>query len=62
MKKCMLMFFLLLLSIIVATLYEKKDNKMIGHGLVDKEVALENTILGQNEAITGNERQSEAEE
>ena len=52
MKKCMLMFILLVLTIIIATMSERKDEKILSYSLTDKEVSLNNAILSQNDQGT----------
>ncbi|WP_299533987.1 hypothetical protein [Ulvibacterium sp.] len=53
MKKCMLMFVLLVLAIIIATISEKKDEKELSYSLADKEVSLNNSVLSQNNKDVG---------
>ncbi|WP_147415811.1 hypothetical protein [Ulvibacterium marinum] len=47
MKKCMLMFILLVLTIIIATMSEKKDEKILSYSLANPEVTLSNSTLSQ---------------
>jgi hypothetical protein len=49
MKKCMLMFILLVLTIIIATMSEKKDEKILSYSLANPEVSLNNSVLSQND-------------
>lgn len=62
MKKCLFMFILLVLTIIIATMSEKKDEKILSYSLADPEVSLNNSVLSQNDQGVGTAYEEPARE